>query len=77
MERLWAAGCRIARRSHYLKVSTAMGLGTTMFPISAINNIISDLDNILSLYVCMCMVITFSRVWINRVRLLPILLVVS
>ena len=34
--------------------------------------------NIVLLYVCMyvCIVITYSRVWINRVRL-PILLVVS
>ena len=36
------------------------------------------LPDIILLYVCMyvCMVITYSRVWINRVRL-PILLVVS
>ena len=35
-------------------------------------------DDLLSMYVCMyiCMVITYSRVWINRVRL-PILLVVN
>ena len=35
-------------------------------------------DRNYSMYVCMyvCMVITYSRVWINRVRL-PILLVVS
>ena len=35
-------------------------------------------DRYLVYYVCMyvCMVITYSRVWINRVRL-PILLVVS
>ena len=37
-----------------------------------------DNDRRLCMYVCMyvCMAITYSRVWINRVRL-PILLVVS
>ena len=41
-------------------------------------NMIVGSTAVVIMYVCMyvCMVITYSRVWINRVRL-PILLVVS
>ena len=46
-----------------------------------VNNVVGRLNTTLQgfcMYVCMyvCMVITYSRVWINRVRL-PILLVVN
>ena len=63
---LWTAGCWLAHRLHELKASTTMDLGISIFLIF-----------VRCMYVCMyvCMVITYSRVWINRVRL-PILLVV-